>query len=310
MRELGGRVAVVTGAASGIGRALAVRLASEGMHLALADVDPEGLRETAALTRAAHRPTPRTSDRGPSRADGADADAGSGAGTAGRAVVLTEIVDVGDEGAVLRFADRVFAEMGEVHLLCNNAGVYTGGRMWTRPAADFEWALRVNLWGVLHGVRAFVPRMLEQGGEGHVVNTCSVAGLFVGPGAAPYTVSKWAAFAASLSLAQELAMEGSGIGVSALCPGGVATRIHESERTRPAGLEGAPGDDVAFMNEMIAATVAGGIAPEDVAARVVGAVRERRFLVLTHPEYEPGLAEQAAALTAGRLPPLPDAEWK
>ncbi|RSN69276.1 MULTISPECIES: SDR family NAD(P)-dependent oxidoreductase [Actinomadura] len=290
MRELGGRVAVVTGAASGIGRALAVRLASEGMHLALADVDPEGLGETAALARAAHRP--------------------AGGEGAGPPVVFTETVDVGDEAAVRRFADRVFAETGEVHLLCNNAGVYMGGRMWTRPAADFEWTLRVNLWGVLHGVRAFVPRMLEQGGEGHVVNTCSVAGLFAGPGAAPYTVSKWAAFAASLSLAQELAMEGSRIGVSALCPGGVATRIHESERARPAGLESAPGDDVAFMDEMIAATVAGGIAPEDVAARVVGAVRERRFLVLTHPEYEPGLADQAAALAAGRLPPLPDAEWK
>ncbi|GGV35996.1 hypothetical protein GCM10010182_70120 [Actinomadura cremea] len=276
MRELGGRVAVVTGAASGIGRALAVRLADEGMRLALADIDPDGLDETAALAQAAG----------------------------------THVVDVGDEAAVREFADRVFAEMGAVHLLCNNAGVYMGGRMWTRPAADFEWTLRVNLWGILHGVRAFVPRMLERGGEGHVVNTCSVAGLFVGPGAAPYTVSKWAAFAASLSLAQELAMEGSRIGVSALCPGGVATRIHESERTRPAGLESEPGDDAAFMNEMIAATVAGGIAPEDVAARVVDAVREERFLVLTHPEYEPGLAEQAAALTAGRLPGLPDFEWK
>ncbi|RAY16230.1 3-oxoacyl-ACP reductase [Actinomadura craniellae] len=282
MREFRGRVAVVTGAGGGIGRALACRLAAEGMDLALADIDAAALAETAEAARAA--------------------------GVAG-VRVMTQAVDVGDEGSVAAFADRAFAELGAVHLLCNNAGVFMGGRMWTRPPADFEWTLRVNLWGILHGVRAFVPRMIEQDADGHVVNTCSVAGLFVGPGAAPYTVSKWAAFAATLSLAQELALDGTRLGVSALCPGGVTTRIHESERVRPAALATEPGEDSAFMNEMIATTVERGIPPREVADRVVDAVRERRFLVLTHPEYAPGLPAQAESLVAGRLPGMPDFEW-
>ncbi|SEF56875.1 NADP-dependent 3-hydroxy acid dehydrogenase YdfG [Thermomonospora echinospora] len=279
MQQLTGRAAAVTGAGGGIGRALALRLAAEGMRLALADIDADALAETGALV------------------------AGTGA------EVVTRVTDVGDEESVAAFADLAFAELGAVHLLCNNAGVYMGGRVWTRPAADFEWTLRVNLWGILHGVRAFVPRMIEQDTEGHIVNTCSVAGLFVGPGAAPYTVSKWAAFAATLTLAQELALEGAKLGVSALCPGGVTTRIHQSERVRPAALATEPGEDSAFMNEMIAATVANGIPPREVADRVVDAVRAGRFLVLTHPAYEPGLAEQAEALAAGRLPRMPDFEW-
>jgi NAD(P)-dependent dehydrogenase (short-subunit alcohol dehydrogenase family) len=279
VRELRGRAAAVTGAGSGIGRALSVRLAREGVRLALADLDGDALAETERAL---------------------------GPGT----TVVTQVTDVGDERSVQAFADRAFAALGEVHLLFNNAGVYMGGRTWTRPAADFEWTLRVNLWGILHGVRAFVPRMIEQGGEGHIVNTCSVAGLFAGPGAAPYTVSKWAAFAATLSLAQELALEDSPLRVSALCPGGVRTRIHESERGRPAGLATEPGEDSAFMGEMIAQTVAGGIPVEKVVEDVLSAVREERFLVLTHPEYRPGLAEQAEALAAGRLPGMPDFEMR
>ncbi|MEO3783668.1 SDR family NAD(P)-dependent oxidoreductase [Actinocorallia sp. B10E7] len=280
MHELNGRVAVVTGAGSGIGRALALRLADEGMDLALGDVQREALAETGEL-----------------------------AGTRGVRVV-SRVVDVGEEHEVEAFAEQVYADLGAVHLLCNNAGVFMGGRVWTRPAADFEWALRVNLWGLLHGARAFVPRMLDQGHEGHIVNTCSVAGLFVGPGSAPYTVSKWAAFAATLSLAQELAMQNAKIRVSALCPGGVTTRIHESERVRPAGLRSEPGDDSIFMNEMIRATVENGIPPEEVAGQVVDAVRAGRFLVLTHPAYAGGLPEQAEALVAGRLPGMPDFEWR
>jgi NAD(P)-dependent dehydrogenase (short-subunit alcohol dehydrogenase family) len=280
MRELRGRVAAVTGAGGGIGRALALRLAGEGMDLALADLDPTALAETGDLV----------ADRG--------------------VRVVGRVVDVGEEADVAAFADLAFGELGAVHLLCNNAGVFMGGRVWTRPAADFAWTLRVNLWGILHGLRSFVPRMLEQDTDGHIVNTCSVAGLFVGPGSAPYTISKWAAFAATLSLAQELALEKSKIGVSALCPGGVTTRIHESERSRPEALATEPGEDSSFMNEMIAATVERGITPEAVAEQVLDAVRAERFLVLTHPAYAAGLPEQATALLTGGLPHMPDFEWR
>ncbi|GAA0942896.1 SDR family NAD(P)-dependent oxidoreductase [Actinocorallia libanotica] len=280
MDELGGRTAAITGAGSGIGRALALRLAGEGMDLALADVQPEALAETRELAAAYD------------------------------VRIVSRVTDVGEEREVEAFADLAFTELGAVHLLCNNAGVFAGGQVWTRPAADFEWSLRVNLWGILHGLRAFVPRMIEQDTEGHIVNTCSVAGLFVGPGSAPYTVSKWAAFAATLSLAQELALQGSKLRASALCPGGVTTRIHESERVRPAGLASEPGDDSAFMLEMIRTTVENGISPEEVAAQVVDAVRSGRFLVLTHPAYTEGLSEQAEALISGGLPRMPDYEGK
>ncbi|GAB2861703.1 SDR family NAD(P)-dependent oxidoreductase [Actinocorallia aurea] len=280
MRELRDRIAVVTGAGSGIGRALALRLADEGMDVAVTDIDGAALASTA------------------------EAVAAKGVRT------VTYVADVGEQPEVEAFAEFVYAELGAVHLLCNNAGVYMGGQTWTRPAADFAWTLRVNLWGVLHGLHAFVPRMLDAGDEGHIVNTCSVAGLFVGPGAAPYTVSKWAAFAATLSLAQELALSGAPIGVSALCPGGVTTRIHESERVRPASLAYVPGDDAAFMQTMIEQTVENGISPESVADQVVSAVRDRRFLVLTHPAYAEGLPDQAAALADGRLPNMPDFEWR
>ncbi|MFC4910284.1 SDR family NAD(P)-dependent oxidoreductase [Actinomadura gamaensis] len=280
MRDLQGRVAVVTGAASGIGRALAERLAAEGMRLALADIEEKPLDDV--------------------RRSLGDRDAR----------VLAEVVDVGDERAVHAFADRVFAEYGTVHLLCNNAGVFTGGRIWSRPTSDFAWALRVNLWGVLYGIQAFVPRMIDGGDEGHVVTTSSVAGLFAAPFTGPYTISKTAAYAATECLAHELAVSGSRLRASVLCPGGVATRIHHSGRNRPPDAPAEPSEDQAFVDQIIADTVAGGMAPELVAERVVRAVRDEEFLILTHDVYRPSLADRAAALAAGRLPDLPDHEFR
>ncbi|GAA3317087.1 SDR family NAD(P)-dependent oxidoreductase [Nonomuraea dietziae] len=200
MRELSGRVAVVTGAASGIGRALAVRFAAEGMSLMLADVDPRGLSQTAAMISGVK--------------------------------VLTQITDVSDAPAVQHLAHRAFGELGAVHVLCNNAGVFQGGRIWTRTEEDVAWLLGVNLWGVLHGIREFVPRMIEQGTEGHIVNTVSVAGLFAGANTGGHAVTKYAALAASQSLALDLAQIGSKLRVTALCPGGVRTGISRSERVR------------------------------------------------------------------------------
>ncbi|MEU6996858.1 SDR family NAD(P)-dependent oxidoreductase [Nonomuraea sp. NPDC046570] len=273
MRELSGRVAVVTGASSGIGRALAVRLAREGMSLMLADVDRGGLAETAAL--------------------------------AGEAKVLTQITDVSDAVAVRHLADRAFGELGAVHVLCNNAGVFQGGYMWTRTPEDFTWMLGVNLWGVLHGIQSFVPRMIEQGTEGHIVNTVSVSGLFAGPYAGAYALSKYAAFAASQSLAQDLVTAGSRLRVTALCPGGVRTQINRSERVRPADLAMARTRDDLAAQSVVDGLVEKGIDPGEVAAAAVEAIKQERFLVLTHPGYEQGLRDQAESLLAGTLPATP-----
>lgn len=273
MRELSSKVAVVTGAASGIGRALAVRLAAEGMSLMLADVDPGGLAETAEL--------------------------------AGNGKALTQITDVSDEASVHHLADRAFGELGAVHVLCNNAGVFQSGHLWTRTSEDFSWLLGVNLWGVLHGIQAFVPRMIEQDTEGHIVNTVSVAGLLGAPSAGGYAVSKYAAFAATQSLAQDLAAVGSRLRVTALCPGGVRTRINHSEQVRPAALSIARGSDGLETQDRLDSLVERGIEPERVAGLVVEAIHEERFLLLTHPDYGTGLRRQTDALLTGGIPPLP-----
>ncbi|MFG1707152.1 SDR family NAD(P)-dependent oxidoreductase [Nonomuraea sp. M3C6] len=270
MRELSGKVAVVTGAASGIGRALAVRFAAEGMTLMLADVDPGGLAETAAL--------------------------------AGDAEVLTQVTDVSDAASVRHLANRCFGELGAVHVLCNNAGVFQGGHMWTRGEEDFAWLLGVNLWGVLHGIHAFVPRMIEQDTEGHIVNTVSVAGLFAAPGAGGYAVTKHAALAASQALAQDLAATGAKLRVTALCPGAVRTRIGEPARVRPPGLVNTPTQDEVDSLAAVARGAERGIEPSQVADLVVQAIREERFLLLTDPKYAARLRRQTETLLTGDLP--------
>ncbi|GII03245.1 SDR family NAD(P)-dependent oxidoreductase [Planobispora takensis] len=277
MRELSGRVAVVTGAGGGIGRALASRLAAEGMALMLADVDPGPLAETASEVEAATGVT-----------------------------VLTQVTDVSDAAAVRHLADRSFGELGAVHVLCNNAGVFQGGRMWTREPEDFAWLLGVNLWGTLHGIHAFVPRMIEQDTEGHILNTVSVAGLFAAPLSGGYSVSKYAALAASQSLAQDLLLAGSRLRVTALCPGGVRTDINRSERVRPENLLVAERtEDERLSADIIDGLVDKGIDPAEVAGAAVAAIREERFLVLTHPRYADGLRDQTEALLSGGLPDLP-----
>ncbi|SDH88287.1 SDR family NAD(P)-dependent oxidoreductase [Nonomuraea jiangxiensis] len=270
MRELSGKVAVVTGAASGIGRALALRFAAEGMTLMLADVDHGGLAETAGL--------------------------------AGDARVLTQITDVSDAASVRHLANRCFGELGAVHVLCNNAGVFQGGHMWTRSEEDFAWLLGVNLWGVLHGIHEFVPRMIEQDTEGHIVNTVSVAGLFARPGAGAYAVAKHAALAASQALAQDLAAIGAKLRVTALCPGAVRTRIADSARTRPPGLASTPTPDEREIHASVGRAAARGIEPSEVAGMVVEAIREERFLLLTDPTYADRLRLRTESLLTGDLP--------
>jgi NAD(P)-dependent dehydrogenase (short-subunit alcohol dehydrogenase family) len=254
METLAGRVAVVTGGASGIGRALAETFGREGMKVVLADVEPGALAETARAL-----------------------------GATGVEVLAVE-TDVTKPAEVDRLAARTLDAFGGVHLVCNNAGVFAGGLTWSQPLADYHWVLGVNMWGVIHGVRTFVPIMLERGEEGHVVNTASMAALTANPYAAAYHMSKHAVLAFSEVLYHELRGVGSKIGVSALCPEAVATRIDDCERNRPAALparDGAPSPDVELVNAAIRAAVASGIPTQVIADRVLRAVREDRFYVLS-----------------------------
>ncbi|TDD13455.1 SDR family NAD(P)-dependent oxidoreductase [Nonomuraea diastatica] len=270
VRELSGKVAVITGAGSGIGRALALRFAAEGMTLMLADVDHGALAETAAQ--------------------------------AGDAEVLTQITDVSDASSVRHLANRCFGELRAVHVLCNNAGVFQGGHLWTRGEEDLAWLLGVNLWGVLHGIREFVPRMIEQDTEGHIVNTVSMAGLFTTPGSGGYSVGKYAALAASQALAHDLADAGSKLRVTALCPGAVRTRIADSARLRPPSLATMPGQDEVAAQEAVSRAAERGIEPSEVAGLVVEAIRDGRFLLLTDPEHAARLRLQTETLLSGHLP--------
>jgi len=260
MEDLEGKVAVVTGAASGIGLALARRFAADGMRVVLADV------ERAALDKA-------TADL---------------AGEFGAASVMGIVTDVRDDEAVDALAAAAFDRFGTVHVLCNNAGVGVGGLTWTVPADRWRWAVDVNLLGVARGIRAFVPRMIEQG-EGHVVNTASAAGILTGPAMAPYFATKHAVVALSESLYFDLQLTGASVGVSVLCPEWVRTNIADVERNRPAEVAPVdsgpvPGVDIdpEMMRALIQGLIDGGMDPGDVAAQVVDAIRNDRFWILTH----------------------------
>ena len=213
MDDLVGKVAVVTGAASGIGRALAERSAQEGMKVVLADVEERALSAVA------------------SEMAGAGAD------------VLAARTDVSRSADVEALAEQTVARYGAAHLLFNNAGVHGGGTVWQSTIADWRWVLGVNLWGVIHGLRAFVPIMLEQDTDCHIVNTGSTAGLMATPGWGVYGASKAAIISVTETHQYELMMREAKIGVSVLCPGGVKTRLLEAERNRPFGLQNPLGQD-------------------------------------------------------------------
>jgi NAD(P)-dependent dehydrogenase (short-subunit alcohol dehydrogenase family) len=278
MEQLEGRVAVVTGGASGIGRGMIGAFADAGMKLVLVDVEKEPLEKAVAeLVASGHE-----------------------------AVGLE--CDVSDVDAVERTAERAFDAFGAVHVLCNNAGVAgamggaRGRGSWNAPLADWEWVINVNLWGVIYCVRAFLGRMVEQGEEGHVVNTASMAGLLNGSGV--YGVTKHGVVAYSESLFNELRMLESKIGVSVLCPGFVSTRIMESDRNRPerpretGELDAGARAAMAFVQERIKS----GLDPRVVGGMVADAIRTRRFYILTDPAMAQAVRGRLENILEGRDP--------
>jgi NAD(P)-dependent dehydrogenase (short-subunit alcohol dehydrogenase family) len=257
MQDLEGKVAVVTGGGSGIGRGLAITFANAGMKVAVADVEESRAEEVVAEIRAA----------------------------GGTAIGIG--VDVSDRASMRKAADRVYAELGSCDVLCNNAGVITVKRAQEALDSDWDWTLAVNLHGVVNGIQAFLPRMLSSGRGGHIVNTASIAGMFAGAtgGLISYTTSKYAVVGLSESLREDLAPDN--IGVSVLCPGGVTTRIMAAGRNRP---ERFGGPEEPRRIEGAAPGVQQGMDPMDVAALVLRAVKENKLYVFTHPQTR-GLVE-------------------
>lgn len=278
MEQLDGKVAVITGAASGIGRAMAETFAAQGMKLVLADV------EVDALDRAATELSATTE-------------------------VLAQRCDVSDPTAVDLLRDATVDRFGTAHVVANNAGVSAGGPVWAHSPADWNWVLGVNLLGVVNGIRSFTPLLIEQN-EGHIVNTASMAGLTSPPFMSIYNVTKHAVVTLSETLFGDLALAGAtGVGVSVLCPGWVQTRIHEADRNRPVdpgapSADAAPAEDAAGLREIISGLISNGLAPEDVAAMVLDAVQHRRFYILTHPDWKPMIADRVRRIVDGEDPAI------
>jgi len=267
-----GRVAVVTGGASGIGRALAEAFAEAGSAVVLADLDAAAAEEVAAGIR-------------------------SGGGEA-EAVG----VDVADAASVDALAKATLARFGRVDVLCNNAGVSTFNLIQDQTLDDWRWVFSVNLWGVVHGLQSFLPILRAQGTPAHIVNTASIAGLLSGVAfIGPYSATKVAVVSISETLSQEFAIAQLPIGVSVLCPSATDTRVMESERGRPAALGAEHRTEMAESVRLgIRSQFTGpaGLTPAQVAARVLEAIRAGRFWIITHPGERPVVEARFAGVLA------------
>lgn len=275
MNDWRGKVCVVTGAGSGIGGGLARHAAAAGMHVIGADVDEAGLRQLEATIRS----------RGQS--------------------IETRRTDVRDEQAVEALAAHVFAKHGRVHLLFNNAGVLVDGKSWERPMRDWRWSFEVNVYGVIHGIRAFVPRMLRQGEPGRIVNTSSQGGL-LGGGTfmGPYQASKHAVAVLTETLYNELALEGQPVTASCLCPAEVSTGIWKSDRLRPAEEHIHLGSrSERDFHDAVAGAVEKSMAPDDFAAEVFAAVEANRFWIVPTDAFFRGVLELRTRRVLDGLPP-------
>jgi NAD(P)-dependent dehydrogenase (short-subunit alcohol dehydrogenase family) len=283
MEQFEGRVAVVTGAASGIGLGMARRFAREKLRVVLADIEAPALEEARAELEKA----------------GAE--------------VLAVRTDVSSADAVQELAQRAHEAFGKVHILCNNAGVAGGaggaGGIWQTNDKDWQWVLGVNLMGVVHGLQAFVPRMLEHGEEGHIVNTSSILGVTSGNGSI-YSVTKHAVTRLTEGLSMDLRMRKAQIGVSVLCPGLIATRIVTSGRNRPEHLrnevQGIPADAIRERMEMAQQRfMEAGMPADQVGDMVFDAIREGRFYIFTHPDLKKGVKNRMDDILNDRAPRIP-----
>ena len=275
MKGFKDRVAVVTGGASGLGRAMALRLAREGMKIVLADVVKEALGKTEKEFSEAGYP------------------------------VLAVRTDVSKGHDLDALADKAFKTFGGVHILCNNAGVAPGGTVWEQSDKDWAWTLGVNVWGVIHGIRAFVPRMLEQNVEGHVVNTASVAGLLSLPGMAMYCMSKHAVVTLTECLHHDLIEFGAKIRTSVLCPAFVPTGISDSERNRPEALRDEKTKSQADLQreeQLRHAVKSGRISAEQVADLVLQAIEADKFYILPHQKIKPAIETRLQDILLERDP--------
>jgi len=277
MQNLSGRVAVITGAGSGMGAAMARRFARSGMKIVVSDIDAAAAEATrAALCEAGH-------------------------------AAIAMRTDVASAAEVEALADTAYKHFGAVHLLCNNAGVVPSGRqraIWEYPLEDWKWSLDVNLMGVVHGIRSFVPRMLAVGAEGHVLTTASVAGLVSSSGSVVYSAAKQAAVRATEALYAALQERGAPIGVTLLCPGLVNTRIYQSERGRPSDLRPAAGvaEETPELQAIAAQLYESAISPDEVAEMAHQAILDNQLYLLTSDKFDEAIHDRTEAILARRNP--------
>ena len=283
MKNFSGKVAVITGAGSGLGREFADTAASLGMKLVLADIQADALEKTTDALLA----------------QGIE--------------VLAMVCDVSKAAHIEELADAAVARFHGIHLVFNNAGVGSGGLIWENSAEDWEWVLGVNLWGVIHGVRVFTRAMLEcakkdPSFEGHIVNTASMAGLLNAPAMGVYNVSKHAVVSLSETLYHDLQLVNAPIGASVLCPYFVPTGISHSHRNRPEELkaEGGPtNSQIAAQALTVKAVESGKVSARDVSRMTFDAIRDGQFYIFSHPHALGGVTERMEAIVGAKNPPDP-----
>ncbi len=281
MKEFRDKVAVITGGASGIGRGIAQHCVQEGMKVVIADIEEPALIETDKALKAI----------------GGDVRA-----------VRTDVSKAGD---IERLGQKTIEMFGAVHMLFNNAGVSGAGRpgitIWENTLDDWEWVMGINLWGVIHGIRVFVPIMLKQQTECHIVNTASVSAFTSGPVPGTYQMTKHAVASLTETLYLELKRQGAPIGVSLLCPGFTRTRIFETERNRPGGPRNLQTDipqtpEGQAMRKLVLDLLPNAMSPDECAKKVFDAIRQNSFYIFPEPKYKEDIQQRMENILQGKAP--------